>query len=178
MVLRTAAFILSAVAMLAASDAFGQQLGSIAVGPFAIHSNISGVDVVTNVHADVSSSGPGQIAIHLLADLGDLQAKIGAVIDRQPLPRDNCASFSPNNVVIDLPSKALTASGNAAVLSLSGTATLWGCLQIPFSSPAKTILATQPFQATLPANLMLAPPLPYAWCSASRTSRCRANLPP
>jgi hypothetical protein len=130
-------------------------------GPIPFPANVQGVTLSLSASVALAIAPAGDqlhVNARLLADLSDLQRKIGPLIDTIPLPKDNCASFSATNLVASISDKALTIDGNVATLALHGSVEDWACVEIPFFSPAKTILGTQPFDATLPFRVGVVDP--------------------
>lgn len=152
----------------------------IPIGPVPVAAAYAGVDLTMLVRAfvNVASSPSGlDVAIRLQGDLGNVQNRIGQVVDSIPLPKDNCASFGLNNPVVKIWGKQLQATGNSAVLTLHGSVEVWGCASNPIPNskfewrndgpfhlsiphfvtwpgdPIKTIIATQPFDVSLPVTL-------------------------
>ncbi len=154
----------------------------VQIGPIDVSQNIQGVPVVVPVTSFVSvETAPTGITVTLrtFANLGDLQAKIGSIVDSISLPHDNCRSYSANNPVVKIYSKKLAEEGANAVLTVSGDVDVWDCRQNPFPNtklewvteswfgakvrrpkivewpgdPIKNKLLTQPIAARLPASL-------------------------
>lgn len=152
----------------------------VQVGPIAVQQDVNSISVTSNVTSFFSLKTENS-ALHLkarvIANLSDLQRKIGAIVDTFPLPHENCGSYSGNNPVVKLPTKSLTVSGNKALFSLSGNVEMWDCRENPIpnskvewevkdigfgiktkvpvvttwpGSPIKNMLASQSFDATLP----------------------------
>jgi hypothetical protein len=170
------------------SGAFAQQNATptpqpdeLLVGPAPVHNDVQGVSITIPVYAFFkATTGPSglQINARVYADLDELQAKVGALIDKQDLPRNNCRSYSANNPVVTIWGKRLDLSGNAAVLRVSGDVDLWDCRENPikcskvewhnngpFGTPAPTVrtyncnppwknkLLTQPMTMTVLATM-------------------------
>ncbi|MGX5802630.1 hypothetical protein ACWGS9_15460 [Bradyrhizobium sp. Arg314] len=119
----------------------------------------------------------------VVADLNDIAAKIGPILAALPLPRDNCRSFSATNPVVSLDRSTLGYQFGQAVLELTGSIVLWACVENPVhktkldmqvkdigfgvktkvpvvvdmgpGDPTKTTIGSQPFEATLPATLVV-----------------------
>lgn len=113
---------------------------------------------VSGVFSLLPNGSQIQVNARLLADLSDLQHKIGALVGTIPLPTDNCAHFGADNLVARIWGEELTVLGDVATLTLHGDVQDWACIQIPFLSPAKTILGTQPFDASIPLRVAVADP--------------------
>jgi hypothetical protein len=131
------------------------------LGPVSFTPVVQGVSLALPVSVFLSIRPAGdqvQINVRAFAGLADLQHKIGALVDTVPLPRDNCQHFGVNNFVASISGKELTIDGDVATLALQGEVEDWACVQLPFVSPAKTILVTQPFDAALPFRVGLADP--------------------
>lgn len=144
---------------------------------------VQGVPVAVRVYTFLSLKPVGaRVMAHAraVADLGDLQNKIGALIDTIPLPTDNCSHFGIDNVVARIWGKQITVSGNVATLKLNGDAEIWTCAKNPIpcsriewdeknvfgaiihiprtvffdcNPPVKTRNLSQPFEAKLPFSL-------------------------
>ena len=150
----------------------------VKIGPIAYTQDVNGVPVTITAFSFIDvSTGSNQIIIkaRVLADLFDLQQKIGAIVDTFSLPKDNCRSYSANNPVVSIPRKELVFRNGAAIFSLGGTVTDWDCRENPIpnskldwvekwgvkvpslvtwpGSPIKNIVVTQPFDADLPVDL-------------------------
>src|SRR4030081_1706423 len=139
----------------------------------------------------------------VIGDLGDLQRKIGTIVDTFKLPRDNCGSYSANNLVVSVPRKELAFKDNAAVFSISGSVETWDCRENPVPNskvdfvlkdvgfgvktkvpqvvtwpgdPNKDPLLPQPFDAALPVNRVQTDrdDRRQAFCQASGDARSRA----
>jgi hypothetical protein len=174
-----------AVAATAIPAAAQQDAGEIRIGPIAVPEEIQGVTVTSSIllylKARTDASGL-YLDAHLVADLADLQAKIGAIIDTIPLPTNNCASFKPDNLVARIPDKQLLPSPPRALLEVGGAVDVWQCLENPVPNskvewvndgpfgvarpkivtwpgdPIKNKGATQPFDATLPVTAIVVDP--------------------
>lgn len=113
---------------------YAQDADEIQVGPIDLRHEVQGISVSipTNAYFNIETK---QGALHVRARvegrLGDLQAKIGSIIDTIPLPRDNCASYKPDNLVASLPTKELRASSDSAVLYVAGNVEVWQCVENP-----------------------------------------------
>lgn len=159
-----------------------QGANEVLVGPVVIPADYVGIDLSMPVRAflNVSTSGTGlALTVRLIGDLSGLQNKFGQIIDSLPLPKDNCSSYGPNNEVVTIWGKQLQSSGNAALIVLHGNVVVWLCASNPIPNskvewrndgpfhlsiphivtwpgdPIKTILATQPFDVSLPVELQL-----------------------
>jgi hypothetical protein len=153
----------------------------VLVGPFTVPTDYVGIDLSVPVRAflNVDTGADGiSVRVRVLGDLGNLQGKIAQVIDRFPLPKDNCASYGTNPVV-NIWGKEIQAAGAQAILALHGYVDLWACasnpvpnskvewrndgpfgLSIPHvvtwpGDPIKTTLGRQPFDVTLPVTLQI-----------------------
>jgi hypothetical protein len=99
-----------------------------------------------------------QVNTRILANLSDLQRKIGSLIDTIPLPTDNCAHFGADNLVARIWGKDITIAGDVATLTLHGDVEVWGCANLPIIGVSKTRFGSQPFDATLPFRAVVADP--------------------
>ncbi|UPJ42791.1 hypothetical protein IVB40_01565 [Bradyrhizobium sp. 40] len=154
------------------------------VGPIEYQQDVNGVPVtiVAKTYFKIQTlENKLYLKAQVIGDLGDLQRKIGSIVDSFKLPWENCRSYSPNNPVVDIPRKELPFREGAAVFSIGGKVTMWECLENPIpntkvewqlrnvglgiktkvpvvvtwpGSPIKTILLTQPFEADLPITLV------------------------
>jgi len=64
-------------------------------------------------------------------DLSDLQHKLPAVIATLNLPHNNCQRFASDNVVASPQTSALVLANNTPTLSISGSSSVWACLENP-----------------------------------------------
>lgn len=130
-----------------------------------------------------------RINARAVADLSDLQNKIGPLIDTFPLPADNCSHFGVDNIVARIWGKQITVNGNGAILKLNGDVEVWTCVKNPIpcsrleweeqnvlgarirlprtvffdcNPPIKTRNFTQPFEATLPFSVEVADPQSFS----------------
>ena len=152
----------------------------LVVGPLTVSQNVQGVpvNVVSTTYLSLHTTNEGlNFRARVVADLRDLQSKIGSVIDTIPLPTNNCGSFSANNPVVTIWGKELKPEGSAAVLWLHGHVDVWDCRENPIpnsklewvndgpfglsrpkivtwpGSPIKNKLAQQPFDVSEPVSL-------------------------
>lgn len=152
----------------------------VQVGPIDVPQTIQTVPVVIKATSFMSvSTTPAGLSVkaRMFANLGDLQAKIGSIVDTFPLPRDNCGSFSGNNPVVTINTKRLTQSGSQLIFSVAGDVVLWDCRENPIpnsklewrndgpfglsiphivtwpGNPIKNILLSQPISASIPITL-------------------------
>jgi hypothetical protein len=152
----------------------------VAFPAFNLNQSVAGVPVNFPATATVGSVVSGVATVCVLVDLSDLQQKISAIIDTFHMPTDNCADYSSSNLVVSLPTRQLSYGNGAAVLSLAGSVTDWLCAKNPIPNseivweikkigpfktkvpvlvtwpapPIKTVLAVQPFNASLPFHLV------------------------
>jgi hypothetical protein len=154
------------------------------VGPIEYQQDVNGVAVtiVARTYFKIQTiENKLYLKAQVIGDLGDLQRKIGPIVDSFKLPWENCRSYSANNPVVDIPRKELPFRDGSAVFSVGGKVTMWQCLENPVpnskvewrlrdlgfgiktkvpvvvtwpGSPIKTILVTQPFDADLPITLV------------------------
>lgn len=154
----------------------------VLVGPVTVTQDVAGikVDLVLSSSFRLESKSDGlYLDARVDADLQDLQRKFASIVDTFPLPKENCKSYKPDNLVVDLPTKSLEARGGTAVINIAGKVDVWTCLENPVpntkvewemkqigfiktkipvlktwpGSPIKNKTATQPFEATLPVVL-------------------------
>jgi hypothetical protein len=177
---------LLAAGMLAMSlnNAIAIEPDDFLVGPIEYQQDVNGVPVtiVAKTYFKIQTlDNKLYLKAQVIGDLGDLQRKIGPIVDSFKLPWENCRSYSPNNPVVDLPRKELPFRDGSAVFSIGGKVTMWQCLENPIpnskiewqlrdvgfgirtkvpvvvtwpGSPIKTILVSQPFDADLPVTLV------------------------
>lgn len=149
--------------------------------PVNIVQTVNGVSVTIPVRAESVFQIDGDTAhvdIEVIGGLADLEAKIGAIVDALPLPRENCRSYSANNPVVTLSRPTLSFQEGDAVLLIKGAVTMWDCRENPVpnskvefkeqnlglgiktkvpivttwpGSPIKNVLASQSFEFGLPA---------------------------
>ncbi|QYE37012.1 hypothetical protein KZX46_21095 (plasmid) [Polymorphobacter sp. PAMC 29334] len=152
----------------------------VQVGPVDVPQVIQTIPVVIKATSfmavDTSPTGL-TVQARMFANLGDLQAKIGSIVDTFPLPRDNCRSFSSNNPVVTIDTKSLGLSGNSLIFTVSGSVVVWDCRENPIpnsklewkndgpfglsiphvvtwpGSPIKNKLLSQPISASIPITL-------------------------
>ena len=173
-----------ASSLLLAAPSFAQQKpDEVLVGPISMTHN-AGTVPVTVVAASyfkiVSKADGLYLDARIEGDLRDLQGKFGAIVDTFRLPKDNCGSYKPDNLVVDLPTKSLTPQGSTAVLKVSGKIDVWSCFENPVpktkiewevknigfgiktkvpvvktwpGDPIKTRVLSQPFEAALPVAI-------------------------
>jgi hypothetical protein len=151
----------------------------VQVGPTLIEQVVQGVPITVKVTSFMSiSTSPTGLSVkaRTYADLSDIQAKVGSIVDTFPLPRDNCRSYSANNPVVTVSSKRLNLSGNALVFTAGGEVVMWDCRENPIpnskiewkkgpfgipypkivtwpGSPIKNKLLSQPVTASIPITL-------------------------
>ncbi|MDP1965752.1 MAG: hypothetical protein Q8K93_26530 [Reyranella sp.] len=156
--------------------------GEFLVGPITVTQDVAGikVNVIVSSFFRLESRQDGlYLDARVEANLQDLQSKFASIVDTFPLPRDNCRSYKPDNLVVDLPAKALEAAGSTAVVKIAGKVDIWTCLENPIpnskvewemkkigpiktkvpvvktwpGSPIKNKSASQPFEASIPVML-------------------------
>jgi hypothetical protein len=118
-----AAFLPSAVAA---------QQTSEAVSAFSVP--VPGATVDVSVKTTFSSQDTGQgilIAGSSTLDLSDLQRKLPAIVARLDVPRNSCQRFAADNIVAAPQSAAVVLANNTATLNISGSSSVWTCLQNP-----------------------------------------------
>lgn len=165
----TMALLISLVSGMAAAQnvLVHHQEGESLLGPIPLNHSVQGVAFSTPISAFLSVKPEGEmmrINARIVADLADLQQKVGALVDTIPLPRDNCAHFSVDNIVARISDKVITVNGNVATLQLRGDVDIWACVENPVpctrfdgivpkfytcDRPIKTRIISQPFEATI-----------------------------
>jgi hypothetical protein len=177
--LMTSALLLGVVGTLTQPQAAENE---VFVGPIGVTQSVNGVTVGVQIGAYFSVvSDPDGLHLNarIEADLHDLQTKFGSIIDTFPLPHNNCGSYKPDNLVVDLPTKSLTADTTSAHANLSGKVDVWTCLENPVPNskveweirkigpvktkvpkvvtwkgdPIKNKTLTQPFDFTVPVSV-------------------------
>jgi len=132
----------------------------VPVGPIPFSQTVRGITLSTPVSFFLSFNPQGsQILVNarILADLSDLQRKVGSLVDTIPLPSDRCAHTGVDNLVSRIWGKDITIAGNVATLTLHGDVDVWGCLNV-FGLHQEKQLGNQPFDATLPFSAAVADP--------------------
>src|SRR5215213_969557 len=160
--------------------------GEVLLGPLSFEQNVLGVPLSVRVSPFLAvRSIEDQFDIHarIVADLSDLQNKVGQLVDTIPLPTDNCAHFGVDNVVARIWGKQIAIQGDTATLKLNGDAVSWTCAKNPVpcskvewedrelgfgiktrvpvvkffecNPPIKTINVTQPFDVSVPFRLKI-----------------------
>src|SRR5216683_697154 len=172
------------LALFSISAAWAIEPDDLLVGPISYQQDVNGVSVTLTARTYFKVQTIGNkiyLKTQVIGDLGDLQRKIGTIVDTFKLPSDNCGSYSANNPVVSIPRKELAFKDNAAVFSISGSVEMWDCRENPIpnskvewvlkdvgfgvktkvpqtvtwpGSPIKNKLVTQPFDAELPVNLV------------------------
>jgi hypothetical protein len=164
-----------------ARTGFAQQPGpEIRLGPVIYHQAVQNMTLTIPVLLFLSlppqgPDGPPRLKVRVAADLSDLQAKIGPIVDTVALPTNNCDHFGVDNIVASIWSKKITFDTGAA-LKLSGNVDVWTCAKnvpctrvdwdgwIPHvvtfdcNPPITNRNVNQPFDAVLPFHLALAGP--------------------
>lgn len=147
--------------------------GEVLLGPYPIDQAVQGVPVSMRAYvflAIKNASDPIEVDARVVADLSDLQRKVGALVDTIPLPTDNCADFGLDNLVARIWEKQILISGDVAALKLNGDVDVWTCAKHPVpcsklegwslvfydcNPPLKNRNLNQPFEAILPFRLGL-----------------------
>lgn len=158
--------------------------GELLVGPITVQQNLSGVPLTSRVVSFLSAEAAEEgveIRLRSIADLSDLQAKFGRLVDTLPLPSDNCKRFAVDNLVVRIWGKKLQALADGAEVELAGEVDVWTCVKNPVpcskvewkvedvglgiktkvpvvttwdcNPPIKTRNLRQPFTARLPLQL-------------------------
>jgi hypothetical protein len=170
--------------LLSITPALAIEPDDLLVGPISYQQEVNGVPVtlMARTYFKVQTiDNKIYLEAQIIGDLGDLQRKIGTIVDTFKLPRDNCGSYSANNLVVSVPRKELAFKDTAAVFSISGSVGIWDCRENPVPNskvdfvlkdvglgvktkvpqvvtwpgdPIKNTILTQPFDAALPVNLV------------------------
>lgn len=147
------------------------EIFSVAI-PF--NQTVQGVPLAAQAYAFFSIRSIGgsiRVNVRVVADLSDLQSKIGALVDLIPLPTNQCAELGAVNNVVRIWGKTITIDGAVATLKLQGDVDGFFCTKgVPCSKvvwnglipevvlydcnpPITTHVFNQPFDATLPFSL-------------------------
>jgi len=89
-------------------------VAELQIGPIPVSQLVSGVPVSVAVTAFLSIATEADglyLNMRVIGNLSDLQTKFGPIIDTLPLPNNNCASYSPTNVVARIWGKRLFVNG-------------------------------------------------------------------
>lgn len=144
-----------AVYLIGASQA-ARAADEVKLAPIKVPQNVNGVPVDLYVEPSftvVTRDGKLHIDLKTLVSLRDLQAKIGPIIDRIELPKDNCARYTLANPVVSIDKKELRAEDAAARLYLEGTVEIWQCIEIPLTNrPLKNKTNEVPVKASVPIS--------------------------
>jgi hypothetical protein len=162
--------------------------GELAAPPISFKPTVQGVPLTIPVSCFLALAPAGsqiQIGVRAVADLSDLQAKIGSLIDTIPLPTNPCDHFGVDNVVPRIWGKGLTIEGSVATLALKGDVNVWACAKNPVpcsriewdettvfgvvvrvprtvfydcNPPVNKQIANQPFDAAIPFSVALVNP--------------------
>ena len=153
------------------------EIFSVAI-PFS--QTIQGVPLTAQAYAFFairSIGGSIRGNVRVVADLSDLQGKIGSLVDLIPLPTNQCAELGAVNNVVRIWGKTITIDGAVATLELQGDVDGYFCTKgVPCSKvvwngfvpevviydcnpPITQHVFNQPFDATLPFSLGVADPL-------------------
>lgn len=160
----------------------------LAAPTLSFRPTVQGVSLTIPVTCFLSLAPDGtqvQIGVRAVADLSDLQAKIGTLIDTIPLPTNTCDHFGVDNTVARIWGKNLTIDGNVATLALKGDVDVWACIKNPVpctkiewdetkvfgavirvprtvfydcNPPVNNRLVSQPFDATIPFSVAVVNP--------------------
>lgn len=115
--------------------------GESLFGPNPLSQTVQGIPLSTQVFTFLSLKPEGdtwKVNVRAVADLSDLQKKAGALVDTIPLPTDNCAKYSADNIVMKIDDKKLTIDGSVATLAVEGKVEVWTCLETWIGGPFKT----------------------------------------
>ena len=160
--------------------ALSASAGAVEIAPMTQPVDVNGVAVQVTLRGDLKPTIANRVLTvraEVVIDLADLQAKLGQIVATFPLPRDNCASFKPDNIVASLSEAGIGAREGAAIVVLKGNVEIWTCLENPVpktkvemqvkdvgfgiktkvpvvitwpGDPLKTRLASQSFTASVP----------------------------
>jgi hypothetical protein len=164
-------------AVVAQDPLFQKQPDEIFSVPIPFSQVVQGVPLTAQAYAFMSIrpiAGKIRVNVRTVADLSDLQTKVGALVDLIPLPTNQCAEFGTVNNVARIWGKKITIDGDVASLQLSGDVDGWFCSKgVPCSRviwhglipeveffdcnpPITTHVFNQPFDAAIPFSLGVA----------------------
>lgn len=83
-----------------------------------------------------AEQGRMRIQARISAPLNPLLPVLEKLLDRHR-PRDNCASFKPDNWVVGAPSVRFAVRGKRLQIGLAADVDMWQCIENPFGSPFK-----------------------------------------
>jgi hypothetical protein len=133
--------------------------GEAPLGPIPSSQVVQGVSIGLRTSLFFSrrdDGGTSTLVTRLLVDLSDVQAKIGDLVNTLPLPREDCAHFGADNLVLGFAEKALDVRGNQAILRLKGSAEVWACMRALFGGGLWKTKVEQPAEIELPFQLTVA----------------------
>ena len=102
--------IMALLAALWAAPAAAIEPDDLLVGPIVYQQDVNGVAVnlTARTYFKIQTlNNKIYLKAQVIADLGDLQQKIGPIVDTFKLPQENCRSYSANNPVVSIPRKEL-----------------------------------------------------------------------
>jgi hypothetical protein len=166
-----------AEAVVAPDPLFQKQADEIFSVAVPFNQTVQGVPLTAQAYAFFSIrsiDGSIRVNVRVVADLSDLQSKIGALVDLIPLPTNQCAEFGTVNNVVRIWGKTITIDSDVATLKLQGDVDGYFCVKGapcsklvwngPFpdlvffdcNPPVTTHVFNQPFDATIPFGLGVA----------------------
>ena len=148
----------------------------LVLGPFSATEIIEGVPLTLRASVFLTLEAVDdelQIGARVVGDLEDLQGKVSALVDRLPLPTDNCARMGLENpnYVLRIRDERLEIEDDLAILSFGGDLDIWTCIKAPpctkldnwrivffdCNPPIKNRIR-QPFEASVPFRLTVVNP--------------------
>jgi Caspase domain len=156
---------------------FQKQPDEIFAVPIPFDRVVQGVPLSAPAYAFMSIrsiDGKVRVNVRSVADLSDLQTKIGALVDLLPLPTNQCEELNAVNNVVRIWGKKITIDGEVANLELHGDVDGWFCAKgVPCSKvvwhglipevvlfdcnpPITKQVFNQPFDANIPFGLGVA----------------------
>ncbi len=102
------------------------------IGPVELRQDVGGRKITMPVNLYISLAAKPEGIFYqtrAFADLGDIQRQTNDLIKSVPLPKDNCDSYSSDNIVASISSASLKGNGDHAVLKVDGSAQVWQCIE-------------------------------------------------
>lgn len=132
----TFAFIMLATPIFAQDALVTPKPDEVMIGPILVTNNIEKVPIVIKTSSFITvitntNTNSINLSLRAIIDLGELQRKIGSLIDTIPLPNDNCSRFAIDNIVAKIWGKELTIDDSTAKITLKGYIDVWTCAKNP-----------------------------------------------
>ena len=116
------------------AESGGAPNNEIMIGPVTVSKALQGVPVnasATTFFSLRTENNTLFVDARLEANLQDLRYQFGSLFGTIPLPTNNCASKTLNNIVAHIPSRDIGAQNGKLVISLGGNVESWACLDNP-----------------------------------------------